>query len=299
MVNRLRFLVSLITNDNDYQRQQASAAEIAARRLGVDAQIVYASNNAITQVQQLLDAIQSEHPPDAILCEPVGTGASQVARAAVGAGIGWAILNREADYIHSLREKGRAPIFSVSANQIQVGRIQGFQLSGLLPQGGKVLYLEGPGNTSVAQQRETGMLQTKNDAIEVRKLKGKWTEESAYNVVRSWLALSTSRQLDIGVIAAQNDAMAMGARKAFENNTAGADCERWLRLPYLGCDGCSDTGRAWVDKGLLAATVVIPANTDVAMEKMIEALEGSGQAEDLMTMPVSYPALDVQHRSVE
>jgi ribose transport system substrate-binding protein len=143
------------------------------------------------------------------------------------------------------------------------------------------------------------MLQTKNDAIEVRKLKGKWTEESAYNVVRSWLALSTSRQLDIGVIAAQNDAMAMGARKAFENNTAGADCERWLRLPYLGCDGCSDTGRAWVDKGLLAATVVIPANTDVAMEKMIEALEGSGQAEDLMTMPVSYPALDVQHRSVE
>jgi len=34
---RLRFLVSLITKDNDYQIEQAGAANIAATELGVDA----------------------------------------------------------------------------------------------------------------------------------------------------------------------------------------------------------------------------------------------------------------------
>jgi hypothetical protein len=41
------FLVSLITKSNDYQRQQASAAAIAARPLGFDAPILYAENDAI------------------------------------------------------------------------------------------------------------------------------------------------------------------------------------------------------------------------------------------------------------
>src|SRR5438445_7104821 len=32
--------------------------------------------------------------------------------------------------------------------------------------------------------------------------------------------------------------------------------ERWLALPFTGCDGMPDTGQAWVRSGLLAATVV-------------------------------------------
>ena len=35
-MKRLSFLVSLTNNDNDYQQEQAAAAEKAARRLGVD-----------------------------------------------------------------------------------------------------------------------------------------------------------------------------------------------------------------------------------------------------------------------
>ena len=35
-MKKLRFLVSLTTNDNDYQIEQAVSAEDAARRLGVD-----------------------------------------------------------------------------------------------------------------------------------------------------------------------------------------------------------------------------------------------------------------------
>ncbi len=73
-MRKLRFLVSLTTNDNDYQIEQAQSAEQAAKRLGVEAQIIYADNDAITQSTQILKAIQApaETRPDAIVFEPVG-----------------------------------------------------------------------------------------------------------------------------------------------------------------------------------------------------------------------------------
>jgi hypothetical protein len=43
----LRLALSLITDDNDYQRQQASAAQDAATRLGVNPQTFFAGNDAI------------------------------------------------------------------------------------------------------------------------------------------------------------------------------------------------------------------------------------------------------------
>jgi len=99
-------LVSLTTNDNDYQIEQAQSAEQAARKLGVELQIVYADNDAITQSTQILKAIQADENqrPNAIVFEPVGgTALPQVARAAATAGIGWAVLNRDASYIPELR----------------------------------------------------------------------------------------------------------------------------------------------------------------------------------------------------
>jgi ABC-type sugar transport system substrate-binding protein len=73
-MKKLKFLVSLTTNDNDYQIEQAADAEAAARRLGVDVQIIYADNDSITQSQQILNVIQSrsDSQPDGIVFEPVG-----------------------------------------------------------------------------------------------------------------------------------------------------------------------------------------------------------------------------------
>jgi len=45
----LRFLVALMTSDNDYQIAQANAAAQAASKLGVEAKIIYAENDAVTQ----------------------------------------------------------------------------------------------------------------------------------------------------------------------------------------------------------------------------------------------------------
>ena len=70
-MKKLRFLVSLHTRENDFQVAQGQSAEIAARKLGVDAEIVFADNDAVNQSAQLLKAIQGrvESRPDAIVVE--------------------------------------------------------------------------------------------------------------------------------------------------------------------------------------------------------------------------------------
>ena len=60
-MKRLSFVVSLTNNDNDYQLEQAAAAEKAARRWGVDVKIIHAGNDALAQSQQLLHYVQSQH----------------------------------------------------------------------------------------------------------------------------------------------------------------------------------------------------------------------------------------------
>jgi ABC-type sugar transport system substrate-binding protein len=86
---------------NNYQRQQASAAQEAASRLGVDLQILFSKNDGIHQSQQLLDVIQArDGSVSGILVEPASrTAFPKVAQAAVSAGIAWVVLNCEADYL--------------------------------------------------------------------------------------------------------------------------------------------------------------------------------------------------------
>src|ERR1700722_4283886 len=81
---KLTCLLSLPTDDNDFQQEQAAAAKETALRLGLDLQVVYAGNDAIKQSDQLLKSIQSPAGarPDAILFEPLGaTSLPQVAPA--------------------------------------------------------------------------------------------------------------------------------------------------------------------------------------------------------------------------
>jgi len=298
-MKKLRFLVSLTNNDNDYQIEQASATEEAARRLSVSAQVIYAGNDAITQSTQLLQAIQAnaQERPDAILFEPVGsTALPQVARAAVTAGIGWAVLNREASYVSELRLLKKAPVFTISADHVEIGRIQGRQFGALLPKGGSVLYIQGPSENSAAKERTQGMLETKPGNIQVTALKGQWTEESAQKAVRSWLKLTTSHKAIVDLIGAQDDSMAIGARKAFQELLNESDRERWLKLPFTGCDGLPKTGQAWVRSGLLAATVYSPPNTGLAIEMLLQCIQqGKELQERALVAPSSIPALNELH----
>src|SRR5436305_498337 len=247
-MKRLSFVVSLTNNDNDYQLEQAAAAEKAARRWGVDVKIIHAGNDALAQSQQLLHYVQdsSVAKPDAIMFEPAGgTAFPQVARAAAAAGIGWVVLNHEADYIMELRRLYKVPVFAVSANHEEIGEIQAKQFAALLPNGGSMLYIEGPSNSSAAKERSTGMSRAKPSNIQVKTMRGNWTEESAYKAVSSWLRLQTSQQSKLDLVGAQDDSMAMGARKAF-SEIPESDRARWMKIPITGCDGMPKTGQSWV-----------------------------------------------------
>jgi ribose transport system substrate-binding protein len=290
-MENLNVVIALTTRQNDYQAEQAQSAIEAANRLSIKINIIYADGDAVNQSQQLVKIIQDRNQrPSAILVEPIGTPMPQVAKAAVAAGIGWGILNREADYIPELRRAANVPVFAVSPDQEEVGKIQGKQLAAIASEG-NILYVEGPSTSSAASLRTKGMLSTKPAGVELKMLKGDWSETSAQHSVKSWLSLSTSRQLQIRAVVCQNDAMAMGARKAFADLTD-ADRDQWLDTPFLGCDGVTKTGQEWVRAGHLRATVVIPPMAGLALEMLASALsKGSMPPERTVCAPRSFPTL--------
>jgi len=293
-MKRLSFLVSLTNNDNDYQQEQASAAEKAARRLGVDVKIIHATNDPLVQSQQLLQYVQdsSTAKPDAIMFEPAGgTAFPQVARAAAAAGIGWVVLNFDVDYILELRRQYRVPMCAITSDHEEIGKIQGLQFAALLPSGGSVLYIEGPNNSSAAKQRTVGMNKSRPANVNVKTIRANWTEESSHKAVSSWLRLQTSQQSRIDLVGAKDDSMAMGARKAF-SEIAEPDRARWMKIPVTGCDGMPKTGQAWVRNGSLAATIYIRPNTDLAIEMLVEVFKtGTMLPDRKVTEPESIPSL--------
>jgi hypothetical protein len=55
----------------------------------------------------------------------------------------------------------------------------------------------------------------------------------------------------------------------------------------------AETGQLWVRQGLLAATVVVPANAGQAVEMLAQALgKGTQPSERTLTVPRSHPAVE-------
>src|SRR5215510_12598225 len=142
-----RILLSLMTEENDFQLEQAASARRAAEGQPLDLQILFAGNDTITQSTQILRAVQGDAAlrPDAVIFEPVGgTALPQVARAACSAGIGWCVLINIPEYLSDLRRAAKAPVFAVGTDQEEIGGIQARQFAALLPRGGNILYIQGP-----------------------------------------------------------------------------------------------------------------------------------------------------------
>lgn len=290
----LKIVVSLHSVSSVYQQAEARAAQTAAQQFGFRVNIIYADGDAITQSEQLLKLIYSsgEARPDVIILEPIGTGMIRVAQEAAKAGVGWIVLNREVAYIAELRGSSRAPMFAVTTDHVETGRIQGRQLNALLPCGGMVVYLQGPAGHPVVQARTEGMMETKDPMIKVRRLQGHWEESTASAAMTSWLRLPTSGEVRPLVVAAQNDFMAMGARKAVSQAAGQASQEGSDKIRYIGCDGLEEHGRRWTYGGLLDATIICPALSALAIEVLAKELQQGVPAPPLtLAEPVSFPTL--------
>ena len=198
--------------------------------------------------------------------------------------------NRAADYASELRAtRPGVVVAGIAIDNVEVGRLQGKQFAALLPGGGTVLYLEGPA-IDVSKQRHAGTLETLPHNIELQSARGRWTAESGAQALQIRLGLRGTRLPDL--VGSQNDDMAMGARKAVEALPAGQQRDQWLSIPYTGVDGVPATGQAWVQKQLLAATIITPPLAGFAIELLAKALGGQSIPERTLVQPTSYPPID-------
>ena len=285
-----KVLVSLLSEEQDFQVMQAADAREAGRRLGLEVEVVFAESHAVVQIQQLFQAIHAPEGerPAAIVVEPaVGEAFERVAKNAVRAGMGWLLVNLRASYIDDLRASHPSlPVAMIGTDQVEVGRIQGRQCRALLPDGGRVLSVQGPADSTVTHQRSEGFHEVLGEGFELRVLNGDWTAASGDKAVMSWLRLKSAEAFQPHIVAAQNDLMATGVRKAFTTNRPD-----WANIPYLGCDGLPDGGQKLVDEGAFAATVIFPSNTGPALEWVARWLEsGEVPPRELVQSPGSYPS---------
>jgi ABC-type sugar transport system substrate-binding protein len=295
MAQPKRILASFLSEDQEFQQLQAEDARQAAQRASLRIDVLFADNNAVLQIQQLYHAIHApaEERPCAIVVETVaGEGFERVARNAAAAGVGWVLINRSVGYLDELRRQYPAlPFSSVGTDHVQVGHIQGEQLKVLAPGGGPVICVQGPADTSVAQERLQGLQAAIEHApFQLKVLEGQWTEASGAQALRRWFRLDTARACRPAAVVCQNDAMAMGARTALHSQDPTGDL---ARVPTLGCDGLPTGGRRLVDAGELAATVITPSNGGPAVELVARALAtGTAPPTALRLAPTPYPSLE-------
>jgi len=78
----------------------------------------------------------------------------------------------------------------------------------------------------------------------------------------------------------------LSERARLQEILAELERERWLNIPFTGCDGLPKTGQSWVRSRILAATIFVPPNSGQAMEMLVDAIQsGKIPAERALTGP--------------
>ncbi len=255
-------------------------------------EILFAENSAFAQIQQVLSLVNRppEGRPTAVVIELIGgaEGYRATAQVTLSAGIDWVEVSGLASTVPSLRsEFPDRCVMSVTTHEEDIGRIHAIQCRKMLKDGGGILYIEGPSLQPEVKARrlglEEGLFKTR---ITIEKaLAGDWTQESAERAMQTFFA----RPHDFvpALVCAQNDEMAMGARRV-----AASRDPAWAQIPYIGCDGLSTGGQRFVREGLLAATVVKPVTTGIAVKHLASRLSSDAAPTDVTIAPESLPALD-------
>ena len=177
----------------------------------------------------------------------------------------------------------------ISADNYEMGRVMGEYIATQLHGQGKVLEVMGLKGSSPAIERHNGFV----DAIKnysgidiVATLQGDWTEESAY---RSPLLTSPLGEEHIDFVFAQNDRMAMGARRAIMERRGISSTQGGTGggLPrFCGIDGLpgKDGGIQLVRDSILDASYIYPTHGDQLIQLAVNILEGKPYEKETMMM---------------
>jgi ribose transport system substrate-binding protein len=287
-----RVVVCLTSAEQEYQSLLSEDARAASERLSANVEVLFAEDNAVRQIQQvfgLIHAPEAERPAALLIHTRVPEGLERVARNAARVGIGWFLLNRTAPYLEPLRgEHPELAIAAITTNHAEIGRIQARQLQELRPEARRVLYVQGPAETSAARQRLEGFEDAARErGYAVRIVNADWSVASADKAVTSWLRLKEAAGFVPDAVVCQSDNMARGTRRALE-----VQRPEWARVPFLGCDGLPGSGRRDVDEGRLDATVAVPSCAAPAIELALRwKRDGVVPPAETVLAPSPYPAL--------
>jgi ABC-type sugar transport system substrate-binding protein/AraC-like DNA-binding protein len=169
----------------------------------------------------------------------------------------------------------------ISADNYEMGRVMGEYIVARLHGQGNVMEIKGLEGSSPSIERHNGFM----DAIKqapgiqvVASLQGDWTEPTAYETTRQWLANHQDVRIDL--MFGANDRTAMGARKAFLPLAP-----RSMPL-FCGIDGLpgENGGIQLVRDSLLDASYIYPTHGDQIIDLAIRILEGKPYGKETLLM---------------
>ena len=277
----------LIDKDNEFQQVARQDGEAAARKAGLDLTTHWSGADLAAQLTQVRGLIDSPAPPSAILIMAVrDQGLARLAADAARAGIHWVFLNRCDDDLAALRaEHPTLAICQVHPDEVETGRVQGRVIRALLPDGGKVLQVQGSKRSLAARDRTAGVHEVlEAGGYRIVELEAGWTEDEGYNALVGWLRVVVRAKMRLDVVACHNDLLARGARRALADVAKDLSAPALLQVPIVGCDGTPTVGQAMVKSGELAATVVLPRSSGPAVEIAARALSAGELPPAIVTL---------------
>ena len=185
-------------------------------------------------------------------------------------------------------------LFSVGADQVQMGRLQAEQVLRLLSncsdRARHVLYISGPSHSSATRLRIAGAVEPLlRSNIIVEATHAEWDGQVVGSVLCDWRNAGGDLQR-LDAVAAHNDEIAAAAKKWLRD--AGRD-----GIPVVGMDGTENLGKRLVRDGVLTATVVQPLGASETLEYykciVLEGMQAAGLHENrnVRLAPSSFPEI--------
>jgi len=274
-----------------YQLLQEETALATGKRHGLQVEVAFAP--AFDQLRVVKKRLLEPTPVDAVVIEPSTLSTTDLLLKELRDRTGLVLLNAWSPAVeYAARSWGQGlPFGSVSTDHGALGRIQGAQLRRIASGGGSVLAVTGPRRSSAAQERLAGLRETLGPGTDLLDAEaGEWTEAAGIMAFGDWYRIFKVRNPSLTAVAAQSDELAMGVRSAIRALADAKHRALLLDAKLLGVDACPGYGRRLVDEGALAASVVTPANTGLALEQLSAFwLDRQPLPLRSFTAPVPYP----------
>lgn len=269
-----RVFVLLIGNKergevNHFQLLQEQTALHEGRRLDLEIEVAFAPGfDQLRALKRRMGDVDGGAAVDAVVTEPANNATMDLMLTELKGRCGLIVLSAWSLAIERAHASWGAglPMGSVGTDHEKVGEIQGRQVKALLAGGGRLLYVAGPLRSSAAQQRLDGLKSQLGASIRVEEISaGQWTESDGIVAFNDWYRVAKAHDPVVSVIAAGNDELALGARRACEALANAPHREALLKARFLGVDACPTFGQKLIADKQLHSSVLTPANTGLAL----------------------------------